>query len=145
MSSNAHSPSSIPAPIVPLVAGWLVPGLGHVLMQRRPHGLVFGGAVLACFVLGMLVSGGTAIDPVTHDVYWLVQHGLGLPFLVTNYLGLYAEARLGDNVTINQQTIGVGYLAVGALLNMVSLAELVRHDPRRRMADAESVSHAEAA
>ena len=39
------------------VAGWLVPGLGHLLQGRWVRALLLGGAVWLCFISGFLMGG----------------------------------------------------------------------------------------
>jgi hypothetical protein len=38
-------------------AGWLVPGLGHLLQGRWVRALLLGGAVWVCFISGLLMGG----------------------------------------------------------------------------------------
>ncbi len=47
-----------------VVASWLVPGLGHVLLGRVGRGLVFAGLLLGCYGLGLAHDGRLALrDP----------------------------------------------------------------------------------
>lgn len=39
------------------IAGWLVPGLGHLLQGRWKRALLLGGAVWICFISGFLMGG----------------------------------------------------------------------------------------
>src|SRR6266550_7989623 len=39
------------------IAGWLVPGLGHLLQGRWARALLLGGAVWICFISGFLMGG----------------------------------------------------------------------------------------
>ena len=39
------------------VAGWLVPGLGHLLQGKWVRALLLGGAVWICFLSGLLMGG----------------------------------------------------------------------------------------
>ncbi|MGD9345495.1 MAG: hypothetical protein PVH84_06505 [Candidatus Aminicenantes bacterium] len=43
--------------ILSLVLGWLVPGLGHVLLKKFSRGLVFFLCISAMSVLGLLIGG----------------------------------------------------------------------------------------
>lgn len=38
-------------------AGWLLPGLGHLLQGRWARALLLGGAVWVCFISGFLMGG----------------------------------------------------------------------------------------
>ena len=53
--------SKLPPPLV-AVAGWLIPGAGYWLIGQRARGLVAGIAIIALFVLGLLVAGVSVIE-----------------------------------------------------------------------------------
>lgn len=61
-SASAEEPP-IPPP-VPLVAlaGWLVPGLGYLLMGQRQRALFSGVSIVVIFVLGVLIAGVRCVD-----------------------------------------------------------------------------------
>lgn len=71
----------LPAPIADpaLCAGlsWLVPGLGHARAGQKGKGVLLGLAVTAVFALGLLVSGGHAVDRATASVWWIAQNLFG--------------------------------------------------------------------
>lgn len=47
-----------------VLAGWLLPGLGHVLVGRARRGLLFGAIIVGSFTLGLAHSGRFALsDP----------------------------------------------------------------------------------
>lgn len=39
------------------IAGWLVPGLGHLLQGKWVRGLILGAAVWTCFLVGLWMGG----------------------------------------------------------------------------------------
>lgn len=39
------------------IAGWLIPGLGHLLQGKWLRALLLGGAVWVCFISGFLMGG----------------------------------------------------------------------------------------
>ncbi len=39
------------------IAGWLIPGLGHLLQGRWGRALLLGGAVWICFISGFMMGG----------------------------------------------------------------------------------------
>jgi hypothetical protein len=53
------------------LAGWLVPGLGHLLQGKWIRALLLGGAVWACFIGGFLMGGHlykfTGTEQFTHE------------------------------------------------------------------------------
>jgi hypothetical protein len=50
------------SPGVAALASWFLPGAGHALAGQRGKGLLFAGAVVAVFAMGLLFSHGHAID-----------------------------------------------------------------------------------
>ncbi|MBL8755266.1 MAG: hypothetical protein JNK15_18345 [Planctomycetes bacterium] len=56
---------------------WLVPGLGHAKAGQKDKGLLMGGAVLAVFALGLLLSHGHAVDRANYSVWWIAQNLFG--------------------------------------------------------------------
>ncbi|MEL7237665.1 MAG: DUF6677 family protein [Planctomycetota bacterium] len=50
-----------PAPVIAL-AGWLLPGLGYVLIGETRRGLIAGAAILVLFFAGLLVGGVRVVD-----------------------------------------------------------------------------------
>jgi hypothetical protein len=56
---------------------FLVPGSGHFLAGQRDKGLLVGGAVIALFVLGLLLSSGLTVDRSEHPAYWITQAPFG--------------------------------------------------------------------
>jgi len=59
----AHSPAPAVTWRLPaaLLAGWVLPGLGHVLLGRIRRGLVFAVLVLGSFALGLAHDGRLAL------------------------------------------------------------------------------------
>ncbi|MBL8729377.1 MAG: hypothetical protein JNM25_13145 [Planctomycetes bacterium] len=72
---GAPAPTANPA----LCAGlsWLVPGLGHARAGQQGKGVLLGIAVTAVFALGLVVSGGHAVDRATASVWWIAQNLFG--------------------------------------------------------------------
>jgi hypothetical protein len=49
------------AVVLAIGAGWLLPGLGHVLLGRFRRGLMFGALLLGCYGLGLAHDGRLAL------------------------------------------------------------------------------------
>ena len=56
----AHS-GTLGFTLLALAAGWLVPGLGHVLLRRVRRGILFAVLILGSFALGMAHDGRLAL------------------------------------------------------------------------------------
>lgn len=77
--------SPVPAPAVrtalALLAGWLVPGCGHIALGRVGRGLLFGALVLGSFGLGLAHDGRLALrndrEPILSSLQVLANVGVG--------------------------------------------------------------------
>lgn len=64
---DAPRPSAASVPATPgkvalaIFAGWLLPGLGHVLLGRYRRGILFGALILGSFAMGMAHEGRLAL------------------------------------------------------------------------------------
>jgi hypothetical protein len=99
------------------VAAWALPGAGHLLMGRRQKGLVFFGALLAMFALGLLLQGRIFPFELSEPLVALAavaNLGLGIPWTLTRMLGAG-----GGTVTAATYEYGNCFLIVAGLLNFL--------------------------
>ena len=103
------------SPLILVLAAWLVPGAGHLLQGRRQKALVFGVAILAMFVAGLLLDGSllpfTFADPLVL-LFATAMSGVGLPY----GLAVVSGAGIGDTTSV-WFDYGVAFLVVAGLLN----------------------------
>ena len=116
----AGKTASTPA-IATCVAGWLVPGLGHVMLRRWWHGFIFMAIVTVMFALGLYL-GGELFDldggrPLTL-LAGLAEMGVGVPYFSAKWLELGAGQV--ESVTYEY---GYTFLIVAGLLNMLILLD----------------------
>ena len=95
--------------------GWLIPGLGHLLLRRWVRGLIFAACVLLMFVLGIAMQGklySLEFDEPLHIFAFIANAGAGIPYLLAEYL------KLGiGTMTFPSYDYGTTYLWVCGLLN----------------------------
>lgn len=60
-------PPAWASPPVVAIAGWLVPGLGYGLIGQRARAWFSGVAIVALFVLGLLIAGVRCVDVPGYD------------------------------------------------------------------------------
>jgi hypothetical protein len=76
-------------------AGWLVPGLGHVLVGRLRRGLLFGALIFGAFGFGLAHDGRLAVrderQPFLTTLQVLANLGVGPADLVARF-AVYGEA-----------------------------------------------------
>jgi len=122
-------PSAIPLRRINMAAtiaicsgGWLVPGLGHLLLGKWVRGLILSACVLLMFILGMGMSGklyDTAFEQPLHIFALLADIGVGIPYFVAQRLGLGAGA-----LTETTYDYGTTYLWVSGLLNYLIVLDV---------------------
>ncbi len=102
----AETPRTYPASIrtAAVIAAWLVPGGGHLLLGRFGRALLFFFTLVGSFVLGLSIEGRlfwpTVADPTSFMHYDLItvlwsfaQIGGGLCYVVSYALGFGLSAR----------------------------------------------------
>ena len=103
---------------VALVAGWLVPGLGHVLARRPIRGAILFVTITLMFALGLLMQGKIYVAD-TSDLLEMLGFvgdlGSGLLFII----GRLADLGHGA-VQIATADYGTKFIVVAGLLNYIS-------------------------
>lgn len=103
------------------LAGWLVPGFGHVMLRRRWQGVIFLVIVTVIFALGIQMKGELfPLDgsrPLTL-LAGLAEMGVGLPYFSARLLGFGA----GDVESVTYE-YGYTFCIVAGLLNMLILLD----------------------
>src|SRR6202000_3055789 len=101
-----------------LIAGWLVPGAGHLMLKRWGRGLLVLGSITCMFVLGILM-GARLYAPNAADLLdmlgFLGDLGAGLLYLVSHGLGLGQAP-----VQVVTADYGAKFVVVAGLLNLIS-------------------------
>jgi hypothetical protein len=105
-------------PALVLLAGWLIPGAGHVLVGKWVRALLLFAAILTMYMTGLALS-GQVYTPNTGDVLDMLgfagQLGTGLLYFLARLFGWGATSvvnTLGD--------YGTKFLVVGGLLNVIA-------------------------
>ncbi len=129
-------------------AGWIVPGLGHVLSGQRTKGLIYAVTLLGCFLAGEIMSDARAVSRKEHDIAFWAQIGVGGPTLLGAW---YDQKRLEQERQEREDRerregvvsrglipieipglldCGIMYTCVAGLLNFVLLVDLLFPRPR---------------
>jgi TM2 domain-containing membrane protein YozV len=104
--------------LLPTAAGFVVPGLGHLMQGRRARGLVVFALLMSCFVLGTLLADGSNLSRERHFYYWAGQFGIGLP-------GMLAELAFGKLRVTSDIPYVDGGLVFGCVAGMLNLLALI--------------------
>jgi hypothetical protein len=104
------------------VAAWLVPGAGHFWLGRRQKAAVFFGALVAMFVIGLVLEGRLFPFESSEPLVFLeavANIGLGGPWI----LARMADAGQGT-VTAVTYEYGNAFLLVAGLLNFLVILDV---------------------
>jgi hypothetical protein len=104
-----------------LIAGWLIPGAGHLLLKRWVRGALILASISCMFVLGIMM-GARLYAPNTADpldmLGFLGDLGSGLLYLVGHGLGLGQAP-----VQVVTADYGAKFVVVAGLLNLISAVD----------------------
>jgi hypothetical protein len=104
-----------------LIAGWLIPGAGHLLLKRWTRGALILASISCMFVLGIMM-GARLYAPNTADLLdmlgFLGDLGSGLLYLVGHGLGLGQAP-----VQVVTADYGAKFVVVAGLLNLIAAVD----------------------
>ena len=123
-------------PIGLLIAGWLIPGLGHWILGKRKRAVVFAVVVFCAFVTGLLLDGEIGTPKPQSPFSWLAAFAcLGNGFLsivrlawLNGVLGLVANLPYGLQGGGSPSAAGFAYgntfLYTAGLMNLLALLDV---------------------
>jgi hypothetical protein len=103
------------------LAAWIIPGAGHLWLQRRSKGFVFLIALPIMFVLGLLLEGRLFPFEPSQPLVALAaiaDWGMGLPYFIARLAGYGA----GTVVAVTYE-YGNAFLIVAGLLNLLVIVD----------------------
>ncbi len=116
--ADGGSPKARPAAAAALT--WFVPGAAHVMwLGQKQKGMLLGGAVLAVFALGLLLSQGHGVDRGSYSAWWIVQSFCG----VGSLFSAVALAPMKLESIPFYLDLGVVLGAVAGLMNTVLMVD----------------------
>ena len=127
MTTNAQAPTQVAVktsampPLLVLLAGWLVPGAGHLLLRKWIRGGLLLGSILAMFFIGIALN-GKIYSPNTGDLLDVLNFAGDLGAGV-----LYVLARVFDlgatTVQVAVADYGTKFIVVAGLLNVIAAVD----------------------
>ena len=105
---------------LPLIAGWLVPGAGHLLIGKWVRGLLLAACILVLFVLGLAMQGKlyTGAQDVLDMLGVAGDLGSGLLYFISRVMGLG-----GQPVQTTVADYGTKFIVVAGLLNVIAAVD----------------------
>jgi hypothetical protein len=117
--TRAAQSSSFPAMV--LIAGWLIPGAGHLLLKKWIRGGLLLVSIVSMFMIGIALK-GKIYTPNTGDLLDILNFAGDLGNGI-----LYAIARIFDlgasSVQIAIADYGTKFIVVAGLLNIIAAVD----------------------
>jgi hypothetical protein len=108
-------------PWLALLAGWLVPGGGHLLLGKWVRGLLLMGSIVAMFAIGVALQGkiySTSTGEPLDMLGFVGDLGAGLLFVLARVMG-WGQAP----VLVATADYGTKFIVVSGLLNIVAAVD----------------------
>jgi hypothetical protein len=110
-------------------AAWFLPGLGHLLLKRWYRALLMGGAVIACFIIGLGMGGhmfdlstGQGSSQLLQVPPMIANLGAGVLYIVC-WLGGYGFADDPAQAARATYEYGNTFLLIAGLLNYLTMLD----------------------
>lgn len=111
-------PRSSTLPLLALLAGWLIPGAGHLLVRKPIRAVLLFVAIVTMFTVGIALQ-GKVYAPNTGDLLdvlgFIGQLGTGLLFVLAHMLDWGRTS-----VQTALEDYGTKFIVVGGLLNIIA-------------------------
>lgn len=129
--SGRRATSAGLSPDVQVFAGWLVPGLGHILQRRFARGIAVFSILVGMLALGTVLADGSNLDRERHFYYWAGQFLVGLPAMLLEIYHGHAPVS-GD---IPYVDAGLVMVCLSGLLNVLALLDVHGHAEEIQLSD----------
>jgi hypothetical protein len=122
---TAPTPASTGKTIAACVAGFVLPGLGHIVLGKFVRGALIGGVIIVMFVLGFVKEGHLSKPEAKEWLTWFFSFldvGMGLPYFVclAGDLGFQITPEQAAKVTYEY---GNTFFCVAGALNMLAVMD----------------------
>ena len=119
--TRLQTPASTLSPLLILLAGWLVPGAGHLLLKKWIRGTLLFASIVFMFLIGVALQ-GKIYTPNTGELLDMLNFAGDLGTGI-----LYVFARLFDlgagSVLLATADYGTKFIVVAGLLNIIAAVD----------------------
>ncbi len=127
MTIDAQAPTQVAVktsampPLLVLLAAWLFPGAGHLLLRKWTRGLLLLVSIVAMFLIGIALN-GKVYSPNTGDLLDILNFvgdlGTGILYVAARVLDLGATT-----VQVAVADYGTKFIVVAGLLNVIAAVD----------------------
>lgn len=111
-----------------LLAGWALPGAGHLVLGKWGKGLFFFSLLGATWLFGLWIVGFRSVDWDENPFYYVGQYGSGLTLLGAKAL-FAAKSFPRAGLPLSWYDPGLLYVCCAGLLNLVAMLSLIDTRP----------------
>lgn len=111
---------------VAVLAGWVVPGAGHLLLHRTGRGILVFVSVIVMYLVGLMMrgplfqpQGGDLLTTVIYYGGFLSHVATGAPYFLSVALG-YSQPDVAGHV----HDYGAKFLVAAGLLNILAMVDV---------------------
>jgi hypothetical protein len=108
-------------PLLVLLAGWLIPGAGHLLLGKWVRALLLFVSVLGMYLVGLALLGKVYtpnFGGILDMLHFLGELGMGLLYVLARAFGWGATS-----IVNTLADYGTNFLVVAGLLNIISAVD----------------------
>jgi hypothetical protein len=124
---------------VAAVAGWLLPGLGHVMVGQARRGRIIALTIGSLWLAGLLIGSVSVIDRIEHRAWFagqlLIAPSILSDYLLQNYIKPGYRSPYGQTQTSFEPSFGrareqgILYTALAGLLNLMAMLDVLYREP----------------
>ena len=131
--------------LVPAIAAWVLPGLGHILIGEKKRGIILMVSILFIWLMGLLIGGISVFNRELYFPWYLGQMLLGPSVIVLQIQPMLVSGIqdiLPGPQNVYQPAYGfpesqaLFYTAVAGLLNLIAIIDVLYREPHQQRADA---------
>jgi hypothetical protein len=129
LKKMAESANILTAPVKPwpvaVLAGWVLPGAGHLLLRRPGRGILIFVSVIVMFLIGLMMR-GPMFQPMGGDLLTTIIYYGGFIAHVTSGAPYFLAVALGYNqpdVAGHVHDYGSKFLVAAGLLNILAMVD----------------------
>ncbi len=121
VQTRLRIPATTFSPLLILLAGWLVPGAGHLLLKKWIRAALLFASIVLMFVIGIALQ-GKVYTPNTGELLDMLNFagdlGTGLLYILARMFDLGASS-----VQLATADYGTKFIVVAGLLNIVAAVD----------------------
>lgn len=107
--------------IIAFIFGWLIPGAGHWIYNKKLKGIILFELVILALAIGLILSDFRSVRFYDNPFYYLARFGNGLVYIITALMTQFTPT---GRIPLVYHDIGFLYIAVGGAINLIVLLSL---------------------